>query len=293
MKTLWGLEPFHQDKAKIQTMYSLIRQFSPNDQEIDIGFIATRDIQALNLAFDVPASERYSKFPHRIIVKNLLKAKIPLHEQNIIVNDIDTISTTTAVQAFLDLAKKQKSELLAIFTQDKKDFVKFTLGSFAETATELSPKNLLIVSPNVKPIKKITSFLYASDFHEKNKGDILEMLEMSLLLKSKIVIYHHSLDIARYKKDKKDPDNVKSKKRIDDFCKWIQEQARVKKAKVKIITEGSFNSVSESIIATAKKEKVHLIAVTAKTSKLKSIFVGSTTKQVLRYSEVPVLVLKN
>jgi len=293
MKTLWALEPFHQDKAKIQTMYSLIKQFSPNDQEIDIGFIATRDIQALNLAFDVPVSERYSKFPRRIIVKNLLKAKIPLHEQNIIVNDIDTISTTTAVQAFLDLAKKQKSELLAIFTQDKKDFVKFTLGSFAETAMELSPQNLLIVSPNVKPISKLSTIFYASDFQEKNKSDILEMLDLSNHLKSKIVIYHHSQELALLKKDKKNTDLLKHKKNLDQFCDWIQDQARLKKAKVKIVLDSNLTSVSESILKAAKKEKAQIIAVTAKTGNLKAMFTGSTTRQVVRASEVPVLVLKN
>lgn len=293
MKTLWALEPFHQDTAKIQMMYSLIKQFSPAENEVDIGFIATRDIQSLNLAFDVPANERYTKYPTRIIAKNLLKAKIPVHQQNILVRDVDTISTTKAVQSFLDLAKKQKSKLLAIFTQDKKGFVKFTLGSFAETAMELSSHNLLIVSPNVKPISKLSTIFYASDFQEKNKSDILEMLDLSNQLKSKIVIYHHSQELALLKKDKKNTDLLKHKKNLDQFCDWIQNQARLKKAKVKIVLDSSLNSVSESILNTAKKEKAQLIAVTAKTGNLKAMFTGSTTRQVVRSSEVPVLVLKN
>lgn len=293
MKTLWALEPFHQDTSKVQMMYSLIKQFSPGENEVDIGFIATRDIQSLNLAFDVPLEERYTKYPTRIIAKNLLKAKIPVHQQNILVRDVDTISTTTAVQSFLDLAKKQKSNLLAIFTQDKKGFVKFTLGSFAETAMELSPQNLLIVSPNVKPINKISTVLYATDFQEKTKSDILEMLDLSLQLKSKIVLYHHSQELALLKKDKKNTDLIKHKKNLDQFCDWIQDQARLKKAKVKIVLDSNLTSVSESILKAAKKEKAQIIAVTAKTGNLKAMFTGSTTRQVVRASEVPVLVLKN
>lgn len=293
MKTLWALEPFHQDTARTQMMYSLIKQFSPNDKEIDIGFIATRDIQSLNLAFDIPAQERYSLYPTRIIAKNLLKAKIPVHQQNIIVRDVDTISTTTAVNSFLDIAKKQKSDLLAIFTQDKKGFVKFTLGSFAETAMELSSKNLLVVSPNVKPVKKITSIFYASDFQEKNKEDVLAMLDLSVQLKSKIIIYHQSQEIALLKKDKKNGDLIKKKKTLEDFSDWIQNQARLKNAKVKIVIEGGFLSISESILKASKKEKAQLLAVTSKKKGLKVFFTGSTTRQVVRASEVPVLVLKN
>lgn len=293
MKTLWALEPFHQDTAKNQMIYSLIKQFSPNDNQVDIGFIATRDIQSLNLAFDVPPHERYSLYPTKVIIKNLLKAKIPVHKQNIIVRDEDTLSTTTAVESLLKIAKKQKSELLAIFTQDKKDFLKFTLGSFAETAMEISPINLLIVSPNVKASNSIKTILYAANFKESGKQHINEMLELSVKLNSKIIIYHHSIGLALLKKDKKNKDLMKIKKELDQFSDWIQDQARLKKAKVKIILDGNFQSVSESILTVAKKEKSNLIAISSKKKGLKAIFLGSTTKQVVRQSELPVLVLKD
>ena len=293
MKTLWALEPFHQDIKKTQMMHSFIKQFSPDENDIEVGFIATRDIQSLNLAFNIPKEERYSAYPKKVILQNLKKAKISLDQQNIFVRDVDTVSTTKAVESFLDIAKKQNSELIAIFTQDKNGFKKFTLGSFAETAMELSPKNLLIVSPNVKPIKKFSTIIYATDFQSNSKEDIQEMLDLSLRLNSKIIIYHHSLDLALLKKDKQNFDLVKRKKKIDDFSDWIQNQARIKKAKVKIIIEGSFLPVSEALLKTAKKEKANLVAVTSKKQGIKIILTGSTTRQIVRQSDIPVLVIKN
>ncbi|NOT79968.1 MAG: hypothetical protein HOP07_13315 [Bacteriovoracaceae bacterium] len=82
MKTLWALEPFHQDVKKIKNMHNLIQQFLDSRNELEVGHVATRAENEMALAFDVPTEERFTLYPLNLIKNILKKARIRIENNS-------------------------------------------------------------------------------------------------------------------------------------------------------------------------------------------------------------------
>lgn len=292
MKALWAVEPFHQDKKRVKGMHSLLKQFVSKPAHIEVGYIVTRLENELNLAFDIPYEERFSTYPRKVLKSSLRKANVIIEDKNIHVVDHETFSTTKAVDRFLLLAKSRGSDLIALYSHARHGFNRFLLGSFAETAIHRSKVSLLLVNPRANFSPKVKRIFYASDFSPSAKKHLKKVMQICKQLKSDLIVFHQAEVIYKWSLDESNPKIHAYRRKVKQKQSWIEEECKRVGINSKVIVVSEFTGTTNMIFKNATKEKADLIVVSARTGPVAALMGGSVTRQVVRSSKIPVLVLK-
>ena len=264
MKALWAFEPFHQEKAQVKIMYGLLKQFA----------------RATN--------------PQIFITIELLhqKAKVKIPVKNIHVVDFETFSTTKAVDRLLSLTKSRGSDLLALYTHAHHGFIRSTMGSFAETAIHRSKVSLLLLNPKTTFSQKIKRIFFASDFSPSAKKQFKKVMQICKQLKSDLIVFHHAEVIYKWSLDESNPEIHAYRRNVKQKQSWIEQECKRVGIVSKVIVASGFADTTNLILKHANKEKADLIVVSARTGPFAALMGGSITRQVVRSSAKPVLILK-
>ncbi len=292
MKTLWAFEPFHQDKERLQGMHSLLKQLGTPDRDLEALFLVTRHEAELNKPEQLEPEERYVYRPRRIMAETLAKAGIPLAEKNLHVVDFPTRSVSEAVTCFLKNARKQKAELIALYTHARHGFQRFVMGSFAETAIHHSPVSLLLLNPKARVAKKIAKVVFATDFSREAEKQLPKVLQLCKSLKATLVILHHAEVIYGWSLDEANTQVKAYRKRIDKSKAATAEKCKKAGVSTEIVISSDFVGTSDFLLQSADKMKADLIVMSAKASPALALIGGSISRKVVRAAEVPVLILK-
>lgn len=292
MKVLWGYVPFQQKTPAIQEMAKLIRQFGSMTKDVHIGCVVTGNESYFNTAFDIPISKRFTVYPQKFLIDELKRAKVNLEESRIHVVPFHTLSTTRSVDRFLDLAKSHNIKLLALFTGGKSALGRFFIGSFTETAVHRSHLNLLIVNPKTKIPVNVKNVFFASDYSESSKRDVLQLLKICKSLKAKLTVFHAADSIYKWANDESSPEVITYRKNIDQMTEWIKRSGKAARVSCEVIVKSEFKPIFEQSINRSKKAKADLIVVSAEAGPTAALMGGSVTRQILRNSTRPVLVIK-
>jgi nucleotide-binding universal stress UspA family protein len=292
MKALWAFEPFHQDTMRIKGMYNTLRQLVGSPSGIEVGFVANRSEPSLNLAFDIPEEERFSIYPRKLIKQELKKARAEVEDKKIHLVEHHTISTTKAVDRFLKLASDRDADLIGLFTHARKGYLRFVIGSFAETAIHRSKLSLLIFNPQTKVAPKIKNVLYASDFSPASKKHLKSVMAYCKKLKSNLTVFHQAEVIYKWSLDESNPKIHAYRRKVDRMKTWIEQECHRAGISVEVIVASELKATSDMIFANMKKKKIDLVVVSAKAGPMAALMGGSITRQIVRGSRVPVLVLK-
>ena len=292
MKALWALEPFHQDKKRIKGMHKLLGQLVNRPADIKVGFVVTRFENELNLAFDIPIEERFSTYPRKLLKNSLNKANVKIEDRNIHVVDYEAFSTTKAVDRFLSLAKSCGSDLIALYTHARHGSVRFTIGSFAETAIHRSKASLLLVNPKTNFSSKIKRIFYASDFGPVSKKQLIRVLQICKKLNAQLTVFHQAEVIYKWSLDESNPKVHAYRRKVKRMETWIEQECKRAGISSKVIVASEFTGTTDLIFKSMAKVKADLIVVSAKVGPTAALMGGSITRQVVRGSQKPVLVLK-
>lgn len=292
MKVLWGFAPLQQDNLAIKGMFKSIRQFSPDTKNISVGCVVSESDSYLSTAFDVPAKERYSTYPKKLILGELKKANALVDDNRIQVVQQKGFTTTKAVDRLLEVAKSQKADLLALFTHNKTGLKRFFLGSFAETAIHRSPIDLLIVNPKSEIPQNIKNIIFASDFSDRSKKDLEQVLELCESLGARLTVFHAAEVTYSWSPDEDNSEILAYRKKTDRMAQWVREACQKKGVSCEVILKSEFKPTSELILKAAQKVKAQLIIVSAETGPAAALMGGSVTRQIVRNGKYPVLVIK-
>jgi nucleotide-binding universal stress UspA family protein len=292
MKTLWAIEPFNQDINHVKKLHNLIRQFVGSSDELEVGYIATGSENELAFAFDIPIEERFTSYPLGLIRQILEKAKIKIKSNHLFVEHFDTLSTTKAVDHLLSHAEKSDSELIVVASHTRHGMKRLILGSFAETIIHRSHKNLLVVNPNTSFSDKINHVFYASDFGSDEKEYISHAIELAKRMKAKLSVFHVPKITHRNEPSKKGSGVAKYGEHVQEMCSYVKNQCGKHKVDCDVIIPSAVGSVSDLAIKAAKKSNADLIVVSAKSGPMTALMGGSITRQIVRASHQPVLILK-
>jgi nucleotide-binding universal stress UspA family protein len=292
MKALWAVEPFHQDNKRVKGMHNLLKQFVSKPAHIEVGFVVTRHENELNLAFDIPFEERFSTYPRKILKSSLRKSKVTIEDKNIHVVDYETFSTTKATDRLLSLAKSRGSDLIALYTHARHGFIRFTLGSFAETAIHRSKISLLLVNPRTNFSPKVKRIFYASDFSPSAKKHLKKVMKICKQLKSDLIVFHQAEVIYKWSLDESNPKIHAYRRKVKRMQNWIEQECKREGIFSEVTVASEFKGTTDLILKNANKEKADLIVVSAKAGPVAALMGGSTTRQVVRGSSKPVLILK-
>ncbi len=292
MKALWGVEPFHQTEAQIGRTYRFISEFCGDNGKIEIGFIVTRMENELNLAFDVDQDRRFTSYPKEILVKKLNRSGVQSKNVGINVVDYPTFSKTKAANRLLELAKDKDCEICVIYSQGGGEIKKLFLGSFAESAVHLSDRNLLIINPHTKLPKKIRTVLFCYVPSKESLSALKKMINFCQKHRAKLVIFH-AAQFCFGVPDNEADDEVKSyNKAVRKWKLEIEKKCAQANVKCEFQISSEFAMVSSLALKTAKKVRADLICVLAKSGPATALIGGSVTRQILRSSNLPILVMR-
>jgi len=292
MKSLWSFEPFHQEATSVKSMYDCLRCLTGSRSNIEVGFVATRKESELNLAFDIPEKDRFSTYPKQQIKQKLKESQVKIDDKNIHVIDYPTISTTKTVDRLLKLASDREIALIGTFTHARKGFARFVIGSFAETLIHKSSKDLLILNPKITVVSQIKNVLFASDFGPNSEKELVKLFGYIKNISASLTIFHHAEVIYKTSLDEKNPKVLAYRKKVDQIKARLEglcEKAGIV-ATVKVAAD--INGTSDYLLSISKKHKMDMVVVCAKVGPTAALMGGSITRQIIRESLIPVLVIK-
>jgi len=292
MKVIWGFEPKNQNDGAIRGMADLLGQFAGGSQNLSVGFVVTGHESYLYNAFDVPREERFSKYPKKLILEDLKRAKVQIKPHRVHIVEQRTLSTTAAVDKFLSFAKSKNAELVALFTQNKHGFERLVVGSFAETAVHRSRIDLLVSGPKTKYPDKVRSVVFATDFGPDVKRNLRRALEICKQLRARLTVFHAAEIIYRWSLDETNPEILAYRRKTKKMADWIENECKKARVPGSVVLSTEFESIPDLVFKTARAAKADLIVVSAKVGPFGALMGGSVTRNIIRQGSYPVLVLK-
>lgn len=292
MKALWAFEPLHQDKIRIKGIHNTLRQIVGSSANIEVGFVVTRTESFLNLAFDVPAEERFTLYPKKLIKIALRKAGLKFEDKKIHVVEHRTLSTTETVDRLLKLAKARGADLLGLFTHARKGYMRFAIGSVAETTIHRSKISLLLLNPKAQTPARIKRVLFASDFGTNSKTQLKKVLGHCKKMKASLVLLHHAEATYKWSLDESNPKIHAYRRKVNRLKIAMEKECARAKIPTTAIVSSELRGTADLIFRSSQKEKADLIVVAAKAGPTAALMGGSVTRTVVRESKLPVLVLR-
>jgi nucleotide-binding universal stress UspA family protein len=209
-------------------------------------------------------------------------------------------SRNLAVNAFLQKAKDQNVELIAVESHGRSGLRRWTLGSFAENLLNHSPKPLLFLPKSwpTTPSKK-REILFPTDFGERSLEAFQSLLNLFSGRGVNIVLYHAILFPAPISSVEIPVSAYIPDAFFKDQRKWAELQANKWKKlaeengfSVKFVLEekGMGFLSGATIMEMAKKLKVDFIGISSSSGALDRFFSGSSAFELFRQKKLPVLV---
>jgi nucleotide-binding universal stress UspA family protein len=285
MKVLWTFDPFQKDnrlnflgKKIIETL------FNPKKDSINAVYVASKAEAQLTTAFNVLEENRYSIYPKKMILSQLKKLK--MDNLNAEVISSAKISLSSIIKEFVKYNSDKKTDLIIIASNSKPLLPRLIFGSFCETLIHLSENDLLIYHQKTKfDSKSNKKILYAHDFTNKGDMGLERVIEYAKSWNAQLIIVHVPMFLSNMTFEK-------FKKITENHAEQIKEDIKKYNVPFKLIISYEIKPINTIILNMAKKNEADFIAVTAKSSKLTALLGGSITRQILRESKLPSLVLK-
>lgn len=293
MKAIWAFEPGSQNSTAIRGMHRLLLQIVQSPKNLELGFVITGNETDLFTAFNIPAEERFTSYPRKLILQELKQAQIVVPDRNLHLVDYDTVNITHAVDRFLKLAKSRDADLIALYTRRKHGLQRLIMGSFAETAVHRSNLNLLVVNPQTSFPRKFRQVLFASDFSQTSKRRFKGVLALCRRLKASLTVFHASEIIYRWSLDEQSPKILAYRSKVRKTVTWFESAAKAAKVPCQVEVDAEFKPITDLILNSARRNKADLIVVCAEAGRFAALIGGSVTRNLLRYGRFPVLVLKH
>jgi nucleotide-binding universal stress UspA family protein len=290
MKILWALNAFDTDKQPLRTMAGLLRTLAGGDKPIQAVYIANHAEQQLMLAFDVPLDQRFSSYPFGKLQQATAQTGLGSGEVNEEVIYEPSTSMKKAADRLVEAARERKSALIATYTHGRKGLERFFLGSFAETLLHRSPLPILLVRPGTRPIRTLR-VLFATDATAASRKAFVKLLAMLPAECNKVVVYHLGEPTKAWGTAGQLEEKKQRQRTLTELDRYVT-LGKEKGVAVKVVSEFDFAAPAEAIQAAAEKQKANLLVVAAQKGALEGALIGSTTRKLIRESELPVLVLK-
>lgn len=227
------------------------------------------------------------------IVKPILKSVETLH---VIAEPCS--SMRDQVNRIRQIAKRWKADLVVCSTHARTGLKRWALGSFAETLLLYADVPLLFVNPLWNAKNWTKQILFATDFSDESKQAYQKVIQIASEYSYKIHLFHRlMIDFPPVPKMTRgempfytQAFEQELEARTKNILEW-KEEAKLKGVKIDAhIDYQSKQSISQSILTQAKKIK-GLIAMASRSGFVKTMFLGSTTRKIVRNSPFPVWVL--
>ena len=210
-------------------------------------------------------------------------------------------STRDDIEYFYKELRNLNPDLVVMNTHQRSGVSRMFMGSFTENFLLKCQFPTLVIPPNLKFSQKITKTVIPSSLNEKEKSFFDDFVNGSMGFKTDLVIYSkvfHPIDAfatsaatalggAWVSLETYSQEAVLERMKKGE--KW-GEEASAEGVNVTVKVDDSPKDFAESLLEVAKQENVQMIALPSFTGKAEAVLLGSNAREVIRQSEVPVLV---
>jgi nucleotide-binding universal stress UspA family protein len=298
MKALWLVDVLDKDvkspKAIANTLQGL--GFGPTDQiwctymsqeiEGDLNF-------ATGLATDEAQSNRLRRLPTSVLKKHISKLETQGLSVRPSVISVSGISLKSGADRIVMDAKAKKVDLIALQTHGRKGFVRFVMGSFAETLIHRSPISLLILNPNTKAKKNVKRILYATELERAAEKSVVQVAEFAKRAGAELRLVHVPFPSYAVKFKGQDPQVETYRKNVPKQMERLTKLASAVGVVTDYVIANPNKPTVEVIDEEAKNFRADLTAVKSKAGPIGTLFLGSVARSLVRQSSRPVLILRH
>lgn len=281
MKIVWAVDPLDIE-IPLTPMYAFLKALSPKGTEIETVYVASHQQRIRELSDPTFAEAA---------LQNALSQSNILAKQSVIWDS--TGSQASQVEELLRHAVENNASLVAVFTHGRHGLKRLYQGSFSETVATSSPIPVLLAKPTNRIPKQIERVLFATDFSVTSTKTYAELLRIAAEAEWELVIFHAS--DPSLSEDLVEPVNAESKRyinRLKNRKKSFENMAANAGVEALVIIDNSFVPVFELVLECADTYRCDLVCSTAKRNLVRHLLLGSVTRQLMRESTRPLLVLK-
>ena len=210
----------------------------------------------------------------------------------------DGITVRSCVDRLLSYARETKAGLIGVGTATRKGLERFFVGSFSESLLLASDVPLLVVNVKAPATASPKRALFATDLSDASRSAFGTFLDQARRLGSKVVLYTKaewaapaggalgmglSLSLA-------DSLKLDADQRRRTAQAWV-DQAKAAGVDAKLVVDTKVGTTSDTMLKTAAREKVGLVALAARSGPIAATMLGSVARNVVRRSTVPVWVI--
>lgn len=257
-----------------------------------IAYLAHHSEQNLYLAYDVPKSERFTKYPEKLLKKHVQKLDTrSLRTKTHLITEEST-SLKSGVERVIAFAKKEKTDLIALQTHSRTGFKRFLLGSFAETMMLLSPVSLLILNPDARVGSQVKRILLATDLEKSADQSVKQAARFALHAGASLRLLHIALPAYSTRFKGQDEDIPKYRKHVDRRIQELVAIAESEGVDCSAVIRDDLLPKTDVILKEAKSSSSDIIAVQSKSGPVRRLLLGSVARHVVRAAQTPVLVIR-
>lgn len=291
MNLVWAFNPFDDNRKLEQKALAMAKALLGPRDRLEAVYVASPNEIALGTAFDVPLELRFSEYPKTLVEKAV--RKLGSKQIRATVLPQRELSLTASARLLAAYLVQSKAEIALVASHARKGVSRLFLGSFAEGLVHAAKTDLLVFHEGSKALRREPGvLLFAHDFTEQGDEGFEKALAHAKRSKSALHVIHVPAPSYGLHFDDQD-------KRVEAYRKEVGRKVRrieaaLKRARVEgtVVVDAKWAPISELILARAKRVRADLLLVLAKSGRLAGFMGGSVTRQLLRSSTAPVLVLK-
>jgi nucleotide-binding universal stress UspA family protein len=292
MKYVWAFNPFDKNKKLDGKAMAIINAIPGCRERLEAVFVASPNYVELTGAFNIPQEDRFSRYPQKLMQTAMKRHRIKASKCTVL--EERTMSLTRSVKQLASYLTESKASLAIVASRAKTGLSRFVLGSFAESLVHFSRVDLLIFNESTLVKKRSPqSLLFAHDFSMSADKGLNRAIEYAQAWGCLLHVIHIPDPSYGFKFKTQDAE-------VDNYRKKVRQ--KLQRIKDKVSNAGIFgsveidpewNPVADRLLKRATKVGADFVLMVAKSGSLASLLGGSVTRQVLRTSKVPVLVLKH
>lgn len=281
-----------------KTIRAIVRQGTYDAQPVSV---ISPDQVSLPANFSSTWAEQFVRSGIEAVSKTTKKLNIPFRNPPRVLPQTYR-SRKVSAQTITEFAQEEKAGMLVLITHLKSRYGFLPFGGFAEATMSLSKVPVLTVNAKARPLEKIRTILFATDYSVECKQGFLKTLKIAKTLGAKVRLFHvlpravgpftvagspmwmSSFEIVAFL----DKEEARIRKIAESWAK----QAKSEGVAVEIVFDKGTSGTAERILRASHgvgKNRADMIALTPKIAQLGAFLFGSTSREILRKSKVPVL----
>ena len=299
---VWAVDPFEEVGELRESQLNAVRLLAkrPGARVIPLYLFSPHELD-LSPEFAPLVTYQYEPAAERALeaivgslkIQNVEKPRLISHE---------TASRTQAVDHLIREARKLNADLILVGTHGRKGIERWILGSFAETLLFRSDIPTLMVSANPFWDNGFKRILFPTDLGDYSRSLFHEAVVTAKAWDSELVLFHSLPNpiepifqsgvfllggawtpVHAYFSE----DAVQRRKKVEAWAEWAYDQG----VKISAVVEERGGAVSGAIQRIVQDQNIGLIMIAAQSSRIESLLIGSISRQVVRQSSVPVMIL--